>query len=88
MSVAPIAPPSIAPVQGISSEPKTIGTTGPDFGTALADARALEKDASTVGAKMVAPTATTPIPAPPRRTHGRSARSSRTATSPSVSTKS
>mgnify|MGYP003420503582 FL=1 len=52
MSVAPIAPPSIAPVQGISSEPKTIGTTGPDFGTALADARALEKDASTVGEKF------------------------------------
>ena len=52
MSVAPVAPPSIAPIQGISSEPKTIGTTGPDFGTALSDARALEQNASSVGEKF------------------------------------
>ncbi len=52
MSVAPISPAGIAPVQGISSEPKVAGTTGPDFGSALADARALEKDANSLGEKF------------------------------------
>lgn len=49
MSIAPLPPTPIAPIQGTTTEPKVVGTTGPDFGSALADARALEGDAKKVG---------------------------------------
>jgi flagellar hook-basal body complex protein FliE len=47
MSVAPIAPPTIAPITGTESTPKIAGATGgEDFGKTFADARALETDAT------------------------------------------
>jgi len=53
MSIAPVAPPTtIAPIGNVSTEPKVAGTQGPDFGSALADARALEGDATKVAEKF------------------------------------
>lgn len=46
MSVAPITPPTVAPIDSSSSTGGTKASSGPDFGDALADARELETKAT------------------------------------------
>jgi len=42
MSIAPLPPAAIAPIQGVPNEPKVSGVTGEGFGQVFAEARALE----------------------------------------------
>ena len=52
MSVAPITPPTVAPIATTPTAPTVAGAQGADFGSALADARALETDATKMAEKF------------------------------------